>query len=483
MSARRLFAILLAIALFTMAVRETFDPDMWWHLRTGELVWEQGLPRHDPFSFTRLGEPWVAHEWLSDAFMWGIYQIGGLPALMVTFAAIAALAYWLIYLSCPGRPYLAGFVTLLAALAAAPFWGTRPQLFNILLMAAFVHIIERFRAGRLGRRALIILPLLTVLWANLHSGYLLGIVLLGVYVVGEAGQRILQPGGLPALDWPDIGRLAGTMAACLLAALLNPQGYQLWLYPFFTLSSPAMQQFIAEWQSPDFHTPHFWFFGGMIALGVLSWSWSLRRPSLTELLLFLGTAAAGLLSARHIPLFTIVVVPIIGRHLLWAFEKSSLYPVLSGETRPARPTVILAALNWLLILVALLGAAGWTGQRIANNEVAMAELYPVAATDYLLTSGLAGSRGFNEYAWGGYLIWRGIPVFVDGRADLYGDTFLFTYVQTYSLKADWSEPLDRYAIDYILIKRSSSLAALLAISQDWQQTYHDDVAAVFVRDG
>ena len=100
MSVRRLFVLLFAIALFTMAVRETLDPDMWWHLRTGEAILAGGIPKHDVFSFTVPEHEWVTHEWLSQVLMWLVYQVAGLPGLIVTFAALIALTYWLLYLAC-----------------------------------------------------------------------------------------------------------------------------------------------------------------------------------------------------------------------------------------------------------------------------------------------------------------------------------------------------------------------------------------------
>ncbi|MCB0029761.1 MAG: hypothetical protein KDE28_17730, partial [Anaerolineales bacterium] len=179
MSIRRLFQTLLAIALFAMGVRETLDPDLWWHLRTGELVLTTGIPHSDPFSYTFAGQPWIAHEWLADLFMWLIYSAAGLTALSLVFALIIAGTSWLLYRRCAGQPYLAAFVVLLGAVVAAPTWGARPQMFNLLLAAAFVFLIEGWQQGRYTVRVLWLLPLLTILWANLHSGYLFGIVIIG----------------------------------------------------------------------------------------------------------------------------------------------------------------------------------------------------------------------------------------------------------------------------------------------------------------
>jgi hypothetical protein len=258
MTARRLFVALFAIALFTMAVRETLDPDMWWHLRTGQVILEEGIPRQDIFSFTVSDREWITHEWLSQLFMWLGYRAGGFPGLVIIFALLTALIYWLVYVSSPGRPFLAAFVVLLSALASAIVWGVRPQMFNLLLAAAFVHIVERYKDGGIGSRALWVLPLLSLLWANLHSGYLLGIVLLGTYTVGEALQRWLHKRDVRSLDWPSIRQLALMTVLSFLIAAINPNGVELWIYPFFTLGSSAMQVYIQEWNSPDFHQTYFW---------------------------------------------------------------------------------------------------------------------------------------------------------------------------------------------------------------------------------
>lgn len=480
MTTRRLFLFLFIIALFTMAVRETLDPDMWWHLRTGELILADGLPRYDTFSFTVPDHRWITHEWLSQVFMWLVYRAGGFTALIVGFAAIIALTFWLLFRCTPGRPYLAAFVVLLAAVASAITWGARPQMFNLLLLAAFIYVVEGVRSGRLRARAFWLLPPLTALWVNLHSGYLLGVVLLATYVVGEALQSWLAPEEEEGLTPQQNRLLAAVTGVSFLAALLNPNGYHLWIYPFETLGSSAMQSYIQEWQPPDFHFAIFWPFAAMLALGVAGWVYRPRRPSFADVLLFLGTGGAGLLSARHIPLFAIVAAPIVAR---------SWWDVLAGTRvggwlapTPERPPGRLARLlNWTLLLLALLAAVVWVGVKAGGNDEAIAERYPVAAVDYLEQSGLAQERGYNQYGWGGYLIWRGIPVFVDGRADVYRDQFLLYYRQTLELQDDWREPLDEFDVTYALLGKNSALGTLLATSDGWREQYADDQARIFVR--
>jgi hypothetical protein len=487
MTVRRLFILLFATALFTMAVRETLDPDMWWHLRTGEAILTGGIPTHDIFSFTVPEHEWVTHEWGSQVFMWLVYLAGGLPALIVVFALLIALTFWVLYLSCEGRPYLAAFVVLLAAMTSAIVWGARPQIFNLLFTALFVYLIERFKSGerRAGRGTwgvLWLLPLLTVVWANLHSGYLLGVVLIGTMAVGETVQRYLLPGDERSLGWGAVRSLFGVAIVSFVAAVLNPSGPALWIYPFETLGSPAMQAYIQEWHSPDFHSRIFWPFVAMLALGVLSWVYGDRRPAASELLLFGGTAAAGLLSARNIPIFAVISTPIIVRHLLSAFTGTQFYPLLSGQAATtAKPARVIGILNWLVLVLALFGAFVWTANTIILNDEEIARVYPVTAVDYLEQSGLAGMNGYNSYNWGGYLIWRGLPVFVDGRADVYGDDFLFYYRRTFEIGEDWQEPLNAFDVAYVLMERDSPLSVVLLQAEGWQEAYSDDLARVFVR--
>jgi hypothetical protein len=483
MKTRRLMAALLMIALFAMAVRETLDPDMWWHLRTGEVIWSQGLPRYDLFSYTVPGTPWVTHEWLSEAIMWQVYQWTGFDGLMILFAALAVLAFGLVYLRCDGRPYLAAFVVLLGALTSVLFVGVRPQVFNMVMTAVFVFLVEGYKDGKGTKYTLLLLPALTLVWANLHSGYLLGIVLLVVYCLGEAAQLRLGRRDRRGLGWPQIKWLSLMTITSVFAALVNPNGFRLWVYPLETLGSPAMQQNIREWQSPDFHSPYFWFFGLMIALGVLAWIMGRERPALTDVLLFGGTAAAGLISARHIPLFSIVAAPIIARYLLRATKGTKAYDFFTKPGTAKKTPRLALVVNMLILGLGLLLALLWTWQRVTNNPKAIASNYPQEALAFLEQLGLSQERGFNNYIWGGYLIWNGFPVFVDGRADVYGDDFLFTYLQTAEVQDGWQEPLDDFDVRYVLMEQGSSLSNLLAVSDEWQETYSDEVARVFVRDG
>ncbi len=240
-----------------------------------------------------------------------------------------------------------------------------------------------------------------------------------------------------------------------------------------------MQQYIQEWQSPDFHMIIFWPFIALIVLGIVSWIASKRRPALTDLLLFSVTALAGFLSVRHIPLFSLLAVPIIARYLLSALDGTRYYPLLSGQS-PMYSSGRKEILNWLLVILALVVASIWIGTKIQNNDTAVAKIYPVEAVDFLEKSGLSNKRGYNSYMWGGYLIWQDVPVYIDGRADVYGDDFIFSYLDAFNLTKRWREPLEEFNVDYVLIDNSNRLSIMLSEAADWQEAYKDEIAVVFV---
>jgi hypothetical protein len=144
-----------------------------------------------------------------------------------------------------------------------------------------------------------------------------------------------------------------------------------------------------------------------------------------------------------------------------------------------RPWPIVA--NWVLVVLLLAGGAARVGWVLAQNRDVEQRHYPAAALAYVREAGLESARVYNSYNWGGYLAWRGIPVYIDGRADVYGDAFMEQYVRAFHVEPDWRAPLDEYEVEVVLIERGGSLAALLHESEEWTRVYQDDLAAVFVR--
>jgi hypothetical protein len=473
-STRRLFVILLFLGLFAMTLRPIADPDFWWHLRTGQLIIDTDSPPHaDPYSSTLLGKQWIAHEWLSEYFIYLTFKVGGFSLLIFAFSLIITASFLLVFLRTPGKPYAAGFALLLAALASAPTWGVRPQMISLLFTALFLFFLDVF-TQKPGWKKLLPLPLLTILWVNLHAGYFLGFAIIGLYIAGEI-VAILQ--SLFHHEKPDLNPalLLGTaLALCFLAALANPNTYLILTYPFETLTSDSMMQFIQEWFSPDFHQPE-WIPLAVLILTLIALPLLTRRPvPLTRIFLVLFFGFAGLHSMRHVPLFALTAIPVLGEQL------AGVSPPMGKVPKPAP---ISSWLNSFLVIVLFIAAGLRFISVIQEQPVSEAANYPQAAANWILENRPEGNL-YNAYNWGGYLIWRLYPaylVYIDGRADIYGDEYILDYLRVYSAAPGWETFLDDHAINIVLIEPGSGLAVALSQSEEWGIANENKDCLLFIR--
>ena len=317
MTLRRLAVVFLFCAFFVFNIQAVRDPDLWWHLEVGDYMLETGtIPTADPgFAFTTAGKSWFMHEWLSEIIMAVVYRAAGLYGLSIFFGLMMVATHILIYFSSPGRPYVAGLVSFMAVFAVFAHTSARPHMFNLLLGAVIVYLVEGIKDKRFSARWLWLIPPLMVVWVNLHSGFLLGMVILGVYMVGETAA-FLFGGDERVLTTADLRLLVIVTAVTGLASLINNNGLNVWLYPFETLSSEGMRLVIDEWQSPNFHNWYRMLFALLLVGSLVLMALNRHRPTVTELLFIVGTGLAGLQSVRHISLFIILAIPIVSRHLL-----------------------------------------------------------------------------------------------------------------------------------------------------------------------
>src|SRR5690348_2533145 len=481
LSTRRVFVIILGMGLLVMAARTGHDPDLWWHLRAGqEIVVTHHVPHQDIFSFTRYGQPWVAHEWLTEVLFYLLFRISGWTGLMVVFAGVIAGTFLLLYRQCAGRPYLAGLMTVLGAITTIPSWGVRPQMLSLLLATVFLGLLrqaERSTADRL--RFLWWIPALLLLWVNLHGAFLLGPALMAITLAGW-----LVEAWLGLREWPQararLRQLGSALGACLLVIPLNPNGLEIYRYPFQTLKSRTMMQYIVEWASPNFHSADF---KGLMGLLLLTWvvvALSRKRLSPTQILLLLGTAYAGLTSARHVPIFVLVTVPILSEGLEeLAGRRNWFAPAAERSLAPAK-----MAFNLLLVLAVCILAGLRFHQVISAQPTTEAKSYPRAATEFLVAAHVPAPM-FNYYDWGGYFIFKLYPqyrVFIDGRADLYG-TLMDTFSQTARGEDNWRGALEKYHVRTVVVPPASGLAGLLRLDAAWKKEFEDKQAVVFVRNG
>jgi hypothetical protein len=460
------------------------DPDFWWHLRIGQWMTQNGLPKRDIFTYTATTHVWTDHEWLTEVLMAWVHAHGGLAAISVAFGLVTWAGLWSVLAACrPERePYvLVGLGMALAIAAAEPIWGPRAQMITFLFTCLELLWLRGYLAGR--SRAINWLPLLMILWVNLHGGFVIGFLFLGIALFAEAARWLADRSDFAARA--HVRRLAVIAAVCVLAVLVNPHGPAIYLYPFKTIGSPAQEQLIVEWFSPDFHRNDLKVFEAMFLL--LFVGFTLRRPSLYDLLLSLAVLVLALQSVRNVALFVPATTPIL------VASWSGVWRDLAGRRGwrlgniPQRP--LLAATTGLALVVIAAATAGQIAGHLAQQEAITRQQYPVAAADWIQAHpDQVGKRMFNQYGWGGYLAYRFYPdpdrrVFIFGEAELMGDDLLNRYQDVAALRSDWVKVLDQSGVDYVVFNRGAALSDVLATEPGWRRVYEDSVADVYVRTG
>ena len=305
-------SFLLAPALLFIATRPlvvTTDPDYWWHVRTGQYIYETGtLPRSDIYSYTSAGQSWVTHEWLTELLFYLGSRAGGYALLAAVFAVISGLTWLAIYAACRQRgmgEVGALLLMLWGFVMAAGSVNVRPQGITTLLLALCALILTRYRQGE--SKPLYLLPPLFALWVNLHGGYAIGLGLIALTVAGQALELWLRRTTV------SLRPLLLAAVAALAATLLNPHGLTALTYPLsYASSGNASMLYLSEWQSPDFHLPFFLIFAAsLLVIMVVGLT---RQPlGLVEALWAIAFAFLALRSGRNIALYAVMVTPLVVR--------------------------------------------------------------------------------------------------------------------------------------------------------------------------
>jgi hypothetical protein len=451
------------------------DPDTWWHLKYGESILQTGhWPMFDAWSFTAHGTPGIAYEWGGDVLTALAYRMGGLRGLDVLLFALTSIVTVLMYYfaSVRCRNSKAAFVTTVVLLPiAAVSFTLRPQLLGYIFLLITLICLEYFRQGR--RNALWILPPVFLLWVNMHGSFVLGFMAIGLYWM--CGLIDVLWGGIHTQRWTLSERLRLELATlfCILMLPITPYGSRLATVPIeYAFFLPGNMAHIEEWQPLNFA---FWearlLLILLIAFIVAQVAFRIRYR-LEELALFFLITYLTFVHIRFAIVYTFLFAPLAAL-------------VLSRWMPDYDPSIDKHSVNAVLVLVALTAMARYLPSETTLREHVSNE-FPVQAVDFMKQHRVPG-RMFNEYFFGGYLVWELVPehrVFIDGRGDVYEPAGVFPdYMDIMGLKPDALALLRGYRIDSCLIHRNSPLATLLVADPDWKRTYEDELSAIFVREG
>jgi hypothetical protein len=486
-------------ALIFFALRPLLTPisqnDFWWHMATGRAIVMQGsIPTTDSFSFTRAGEPFFNQSWLSQLLLYGLHEAGGLPLIVVVQAIVIVLAYGLLLRLCILRTERLRLSVVLLLLATMPVsftnWEVRAQSYVFPIFAAFLTILTEYRLGRANR--LWILPLLMILWVNMHGSFVLGLAMIAIVFAGEVFglfRRWFRVGRSVKHDQPAVAgdepQSAPRLRPIILwgaltgfAVLINPRGFDVLGYVRNLLSSNQVTRLVTEWAPPTIRETGELIFFVFVAICFLAIAYSQRKPDVTDLLLFFAFLWLALGAVRNIVWFGFVATPLL------ACMSANLLPA------PQRPrSTGTTSLNAILIgLLGLLLVAGlpWFKPALFPPQYGAIVHHetPVAAVQFLQSQPDRPTHLFHAMEFGSYLIWAAPEqkVFIDPRIELYPFEQWRDYINLNNAN-NIADLMGRYQIDGALLNTTNQKLLIEALSHDptWIERYRDKDTVYFTR--
>jgi hypothetical protein len=494
------FVVLVCMLAFSpMSAALLRDADTGWHIRSGEqILLTHAVPRTDPFSYTKQEEPWYAWEWMYDVGIAAIHHVSGLNGVVLVTAVVISSTFALLFRFILRRSenlIVAGALTLLAIAAAQVHMLARPHVLSWLLTLLWVENLCRFEDGE--RAALLWLPPLMLLWANLHAGFVLGLGLLGVFAVGCMWNAVTTP---REGDRRKVAQLFTVLSVCLPTTLLTPYGYRLDVHVYQYLSNNFLMNNIDEFVSPNFHVAVYGYFELFLLLVIVGAALGRDRVTATGLLLLLFSIHAGLYAVRNIPIAAIIMSLILGPLLTLAISPKSdcrscpqwVRSLLdAGQGVSDSMTNLERKLHGHLLVSVVMAASValvLNGGRVLSKQILAAhfdeQTFPVKAAQFIAERGIRDHL-FSSDTWSGYLIYKlypGTKVYFDDRHDFYGEAFIKEYAKAFLGSRQWRDPLERYQVKWVLMPTDAPLSSLLRENHDWRIEYDDGLAMVFSRE-
>jgi len=501
-----MFVGALLVFAFLAAIFEVSDHDVGYHLKTGEWIDAHGrLPDRDPFSFTRAGAPWPLQQGPGAWTLWRAYALGGVPGLILFKAfivmAIYGIVLWVAWRE-SGSLALAVAVAMLGVCAGRYRFYERPMLLSVLALAALWACLTTWRrrgempSEKTGWRYPRVAPLagavgILAVWANLHAGWIDGMIVLGTLAAAGSLASLFPRYGLrsdrratPRPRAPQAEAWIALGAALILSigslAVFNPSGPRVLLIPFTMLGSPWFQAHVSEFQPlPADNFPAVWALIGLTA-ATLALAWWRDRARASDALIF-GVFAWGTLTVNRQMLPLSVIAPSILATHCAVLLRHNLPALHRPRAEAAAGAILVAGMAWIT----------WSGfvqgERFRFGFGVDERTTPIGAFRFIEEHRLPGEV-WNEDAWGGAFLWRFYPArrdFVDNRLDVFDEVFFRReYVPVRAAAAGWEGILDRYRVNTLLMEftdRPIGIQEAAFRSPHWALVYWDDLSLVYVR--
>lgn len=463
-----IFATLLLTLLF---VSTPTDSDLFWHLRYGQIMLEEGrLPFFDEFSWTFPSYPWANSYWLSDIFIYGGYKFLGILPLTFIFALIGALAFvFLAYFAQEKkRPFLFILIVLLSGSLAIDFVRIRAQAFSILFFSLLlIFLLKNFYRKKV---TFFLLPPFFALWANIHSGFILGFIFVGLFLIFEAISCLAKK------DRSHLKELTPLFVSFIISiptTLLNPYGIFLWQTLWGDITSGSMWKDLIAWQPTPFLFKQSILLVSTIIFALFSFRDHFTKIPFSFLASSFIALFLGINSFFFLPVWGLFFCYLVLAYPPQFFNQKNIAKYLSSY-------IVIAAIFLILATFSNLYASVWSSYH--PREVEKRKGYPFDGLLFLQSQ--KAKNIFNEYSWGGYMIWYApdLKTFVDGRMPGWkrGERRIFSdYLKIIRGSDKGRRLLEDYGVSWVLIGKNTQLEEKILSGGRWKKVFEDANSVVF----
>lgn len=449
------------------------DSDLPRHLRMGQFIVEtRSIPQTEMFSYALEDHPYVAHEWLAGVIYYFFYKLLGLKGVVFLTATLISGAFFILYTALSrehDEKLLTGFFILWGAANTSLHWIARPYLFTMLFLAIWLVLIDAVARGR--KMYFWLPPILMVVWGNMHAEFVAGFLVLIAYMAGWCWDFLFdRENANPKILY----NLAGISVLSFAASLLNPFGLRTWTTILSYLGNDYLMSTINETRPPDFTDPLFLIEFSLIIASILIFALKKGAQQSGQAFLLAGFTALAMTSGRNIHLYGIVAPFVLAGPAIAATDSALQRKVTAAV---AHIEGKLKGLVWPVLIMLACWSALIMG-KIGDRYFIDPELFPVQAVDWLEANPQSG-RMFNDFNWGGYIVWRLWPEqkdFIDSQSDLTGEVSRL-YLNAQKLTPGWEQVFVQYNIEWVLMPVDSILSQELARS-GWKIIYQDTTAVI-----